>query len=418
MWPSFRGRLICVSKGGAQKTAPHFDPPVPGNSPQATAVWTWCNFLHEQVGPGLTPLRVNFDETAIRHYQDRRRGCLTLSAVRERRTPRSLTRPATRATTRAMMSLCAFVCDDPVLQVRLPQVLVVNERLTSAVEAAAIRSELPEGMVLWRQPRCWTTAETMGRLLRLLGEALEPVRASHQVILSFDAFRAHLAPKVWRAAAREGFLVFVIPARMTWVLQPCDTHVFALFKRRLEEAAQAEAAATPHGEFSQRLLARAVAKVVGEVIRGRSWTRAFEHCGLTGSQAALSARTLAKLGAHPGPAGSHLPTLEMLQEVFPARANIPIDDVFRPFLPTRAAPALRGDRRRPERPPSPEPGRPPWRGRLRSFSALALREQPAATSSAVCPPPASRPPLPDPVGRLLFPFPRAPPPPPAEGPEG
>lgn len=401
---------------------------------QATAVWTWCNFLHEQVPPGMTPLRINFDETAVRYQVESRSGCLTQSAQRERRTPRSLTRQATRATTRSMLSLCTFVCDDAEIQKRLPQVLVVNGRRTSAAEADAMLRELPECMHLWRQPRCWTTAETMQRLLRLLADALRPYRESHKVIFSFDAFRAHLAQKVWRTAAREGFLTFLIPARLTWALQPCDTHVFSGLKRRLESVAQEQATKTTEGDLSPKLLARAIAVAVREVVQGRSWLAAFRDCGLNGTQAGVSARTLAKLGNAAEPAAAHLPTLQMLQDVFPARAHVPIDAVFAPFLPTRNMGGDRGRRRRAAGPLTSE-GSPerPWPARLRSSSALGVRDE-----AAVASPPAGchthpmppRPPAPAPleppaslepprarrripVGRLLLPARPPPPPPPA-----
>ena len=68
------GRLVAAKRGpqdarclgpGAGKW-PRFFGTGPENSAlQATAVWTWTNFLHDQVPEGLTALRVNFDKTGI-----------------------------------------------------------------------------------------------------------------------------------------------------------------------------------------------------------------------------------------------------------------------------------------------------------------------------------------------------------------
>ena len=85
-------------------------------------MWTWSNFLHDQVPTSLAPLRINFDETAIRYFQDSRKGYLTLGAQQQRSSARSLTRQVCRSETRAMMSMATFICDDPAVQPLLPQV--------------------------------------------------------------------------------------------------------------------------------------------------------------------------------------------------------------------------------------------------------------------------------------------------------
>jgi hypothetical protein len=250
----------------------------------------------------------------------------------------------------------------------------------------------------------------MRRLLELLAACLRPAMTSRKVILSLDAFRAHLTASVWRCAAAQGFFVFVVPAGLTWVLQPCDTHLFAPFKRRLGEIAQQLAAETPDGHLSQRSLVRAVVATVEEIILGRPWGHAFQDCGLVGSQPAVSQRVLAKLGCAPPACGSELPTLAMLQDVFPARMLIPIMDVFRPFVPARRLPLaprfalVRERSRSPRRDP-----RAPWHGRLRSSSALSLRAPrtppsalalgpseppPDPSASSTCPPPPVVPPAP------------------------
>ena len=99
---------------------------------QAAAVWCWANFLHDSAPPDRRPLHINFDETGIRYFQDARDGLLTESAREARRAPRSLTQSVPRGDTRAMMSLAAFICDDPEVQDHLPQVLLVSARLTPA----------------------------------------------------------------------------------------------------------------------------------------------------------------------------------------------------------------------------------------------------------------------------------------------
>ena len=352
-------------------------------------MWTWSNFLHDQVRAGLRPLRVNFDETGIRYFQDTRQGHLTEAAVRQRRTPRSLMRLVTKGETRAMMSLATFVCDDAAVQAMLPQVLVVNKKLLTQDEMVVAKIGLPPQVYIWREEKAWTTGEIMIRLLKELRRCLEPVLAERQVILSADAFRAHLTKPVFRTAANLGFFYFLIPSKMTWALQPLDTHVFAVFKRDLAERAQCVVAASESGTLTRPLLIDCVGQTVDSVLRRRCWRRAFEDCGLTGTQVTVSARTLCKLGTvSPPPSSRGLPSLDMLIDIFPARATVPIDDVFRAFLPAPAARATEPTAAVPlaasllEEAPDP---RWPWRERLRSSSALRRDSQDSAAADPAWP---------------------------------
>ena len=62
---------------------------------------------------------------------------------------------------------------------------------------------------------------------------LGALTATHQVVLLLDTASAHICPKFLRAASRKGIVVQYIPAKLTWLLQPLDTHVFARFKQFL-----------------------------------------------------------------------------------------------------------------------------------------------------------------------------------------
>ena len=246
-------------------------------------MWTCRTFLHDQMPQNLAPLRVNFDETAIGYFQDSRKSFLTLEAKRQKRSAPSLTEQVTRSDRRAMMSLATCVCYDPAVQTLLPQVLLVKK---SCWRKQRLRRQhrccLPQGVHLWRGISAWTTSAIMVRLLTLLRRSVGAVLSTRTVILSADAFRAHMTQPVFRAAARLGFFYCLVPARMTWPLQPCDTHVFALFKRTLEDRVQAATARTTDGRLGRPAVPECVGATVSGILRRRSWKRAFEDCGLVG----------------------------------------------------------------------------------------------------------------------------------------
>jgi hypothetical protein len=282
------------------------------------------------------------DETAIRYFQDSRRGMLSSIARRLLQSRRSLTRPATRADTRSMLSLITFVCDDEAAQRALPQILVVNAKLMPLRDLEPMRALLPPGVDLWREAKCWTTTRLMMRALGCLRRSLAPWLGSRSVPLSADGFRAHITRPVWRAAAPHGFYYFLIPARMTWALQPCDTHLFGAMKRFLEEEAQAAAARSPEGRLSRPALFEALATCIRVLLRDRHWRKAFDDTGLAGSQLLVSERTLNMLAMATAPVlGSEQPSLRMLQDIWPRGATIPLDDVFAAILPPPPPPSRR-----------------------------------------------------------------------------
>ena len=358
---------------------------------QAQAVWRWSNFLHAQSPAGQQIVRINLDETSIRLHQDGKRGYITVQARCLKRSARSLTSKATTSQTRGMLTLVAIVCDCPTIQTVLPQVLIVSEKHISKVEPVATLRTLLEGnTMLWTAQKPWVTSNIMCRIVKVLKTCLRHYRATHHFIVSADGYRAHLTKPVWRAMTRAGFMYHVIPAKLTWVLQPCDTHVFAVLKNTLRNECQLLLLQVADGRMTMTLLLSAVMRTIAIVLRGRSWRAAFWELGLTGVQACLSDLILQKLELQTRPwIGNEMPALADLQHVFPARAVLPIDEIFGWFT---ASTRLRHD----DSDDNPRPAPPPslvgphvWHGRLRSSSSQALPDP--------APPPHPQPCLPAPM---------------------
>ena len=370
------------------------------------------------------------DETSIRLYNVERAGHLTLEARLLKRSPRSLTSAATTSQTRGMFTLVAFVCDNKEIQDILPQIVIVNEKhLSRAEPSAALRMHLEANTVLWTAAKAWVTGPIMCKIVSLLAKHLAPYRRSHHFILSTDGYRAHLTWPVWRALNRARIMYHLIPAKMTWALQPCDTHVFSVLKTTLRRECQTLALTQSNGRLTMTLLFRALTRTITTVLRGVSWRTAFWDLGLTGVQTAVSDRVLSKLHTRGRPCVANtLPTLQELQAVFPVRSVLPIDDIFGWFTaasdaPARVRPVVAAAASHHEH-AAVDPLR-PWAGRTRSAASLAARApEPEAPA---CPRPemtlaaptttAALPPRVVPRGRRLLPWqPRLPQQPPAPPP--
>jgi len=278
-------------------------------------------------------LRLNFDETSIRQFQATGPGALVWAAVRRQRTRRPLSHSATKQDARTAFTFLTTICDDVAVQSCLPQVILVKSYYLSAAQLVRVRALLPATYKLWIEKKAWMNTTLMERYVETLATALEPYRGERAVILCGDAYKAHCGPRVWRAMARHRFFYFLIPAGLTGVLQPCDTHVFARFKHRLGVFSQWLSSQVTGGRVEADGLIDALVQTAVEVLAQHCWHTAFASSGLTGTQSAVSLRVLESLGLERIPViSADVPTLAQLRRVFPRRTSIPIYAVFACFL--------------------------------------------------------------------------------------
>lgn len=363
---------------------------------EALATWQWNNFLEVQAAPGQVVVHINLDETSVKLCPNVQPGAVAVGWHRTKKEAMEREQKANLKARRSALTFVCCVCDDEDVQRSLPQVIIGNEKVLPQSVVESLNTGRQDGIFLLRQKSSWLNQESMARIIALLGACLEELRKNHLFILSMDACPCHCTPLVARACARAGLRLLYVPASMTSLLQPCDTHVFARLKHFISKKIELTRLASPTGEAAVLDIVRILCEGVSVVVQGTSWLRAFAHTGLRDHQRGLSHGLLRKLQWEQAPViPAQLPSLEQLQKVYRAGAMIPIQDVFKLCLP--GGPAL-------------EDSMPtachihPWIGRLRSSSTLA----PASASSArdPCPPPALRPPcspMRAPQARPLFP---------------
>ena len=355
----------------------------PGFVPQATALWRWSNYLQHMDPPDKIRVLINVDETSVRLVPQEGKGHVSKGAYRLLCSGMPLGRNASLAAQRSAISHVAAICDHPEIQKRLPQVVLVGENQFTEGRANRVRSEAPESVHLWRLKKAWMTIEVMETYIALLGWILKEFQTTHRFILCLDALRVHVSPKVLRAASRANLWICVIPAKMTWALQPCDTHVFASYKRLLGEEYQ-RSGLTAAGDITWELVLESLWHVVNSLMQGKDWSAAFDSVGIRNQQRALSDRTRTKLQCplEPPQAPRSLPPLSDFEQIWPKGVRIPIHDLF---LPVERF--LRGIAEEPSPPPEQDIEVNTWLGRTRSTSALVA----SSSSSVFQPPPCAAP---------------------------
>ena len=418
--------LIVVIKMGPGKWAPFFlrsEPPGAGKwapffsrsepetgveellceSFQATAVWRWGSYLQRLDRPEKTRVLVNVDETSVRLVPQEGKGHVSNRAYRLLCSGLPLGRNASLAAQRSAITHVTAICDNPEIQNLLPQVVLVGESQFTEVRFHRLRSEAPDSVHLWRQKRAWMTTDLMVQYILLLGGCLQKFQTTHRFILYLDALRAHVSPRVLRTASRANLWICVIPAKMTWALQPCDTHVFASYKRLLGEEYQRRSGLTAAGDITWELLLGSLWHVVNTLLRGKDWSAAFDAVGLRGQQRRLSDRTRRKL-QYPLEAPqvqASLPTLSDFEQIWPKRVWIPIHELFLPverFLRGLPQEPLPEREAKPSLPPEVKSQVNSWFGRTRSTSSRSASSSTPVVRPEPCPTPTAlrtpEPPLP------------------------
>ena len=178
----------------------------------------------------------------------------------------------------------------------------------------------------------------MKRIVILLHAAVLPFLDRYQPILMMDACKVHLSESLAQCCASRGIWLVIVPAKLTWLLQPCDTHVFQKYKIHLKAAYQRLRIASDAGEVDTVDLVAAICETIRLVMQGRRWSAAFEFDGFGSGQAGLSVYVLRQLAVEVAPAvGVARPSLDILQRCFPSGSQVPMGWLMRPMEPVAPA---------------------------------------------------------------------------------
>ena len=264
------------------------------------------------------------DETSVRVMQEPSAGFVASRLGELRKHVLETEQAAPLKSRRTAYSYVAFISDDPEVQAVLPQVLVASSKTLTKEAAAAVMNGREDNVFLWRRKSAWLDSKALMAILRLLSAALCDLRATHHMVLSMDACPTHCTPHVARACARAGCAFVLIAAGATKWMQPCDTHLFARFKRRLRDEQEKLRLASPSGAIPLKDVVCAIAECMSSSVNDYPWARAFAHTGMSGRQCGVSNTFLRRLQwATVSAVPEDLPSLAQLQSIFRAKSIFP-----------------------------------------------------------------------------------------------
>ncbi len=243
---------------------------------------------------------VNLDETSLERLIPHRRGHVLPVGSRGQASSHLYERIA-RRDSHGHVTLVAVVCGEPGLQAHMPQLVLTRDAALTVAERAALRDLRPP--LAWlRGTGGWVTAENFKTILTLLRRAIHRQRPGVQVVVCCDSASQHVADAVIRHSQCLRMHLLCVPGRLTWLLQPLDSHVFGRLKRHLH-ALQIEArVASDTGVLAPTRWIQLLEQAVHHVLVQQDWTHAVRANGLTGDTHALRARVAEQLlGAFPLP---------------------------------------------------------------------------------------------------------------------
>ena len=289
---------------------------------QAMAVWQWYNNLAGRMSGGRKILRINLDETSVCLFQGTGKGTVFYSRKRQAPSGEPV-QPASRKNRRTCLTHVGVICDDPALQPLLPQYVIGNFATFLLRDWRALQASCPSNVVLVRQKSAWNNTQLFVNIVHRLGVVLRPFLCSLQPVLLMDACRLHFAKPVLKACFSSHLWPVFVPARLTWLLQPCDTHVFQQYKMQLRAAYQASRVNTPRGNLNILEFMSCLYNVIRQFVQGNRWAFAFDRDGFGSSQSELSIYIRRQLQLEdPLVVSAARPSQEQLSLCFPRRAKV------------------------------------------------------------------------------------------------
>lgn len=249
--------------------------------------WKWTAHLIDKARvKNKQPLLINIDETSIPLMFAHGKGNIMVLNGRRAWQVAPRMRIA-HEHNRVNFTHLATICNVPAIQPLLPQIIFVGASNLRVGDWNRICETLPNNVYLKRMPSGWNSSNQHKVFLRLLRAILEPFMETYQPILFFDTAPAHMKPEVLAELPTLGIWYVIIPPRMTWLLQPCDTHVFQKFKLYMKTRFQDELLHRP-GRLPIEYMIGLLVKAIRHVLQRFVWQLAFDETGLTGNHQLVS----------------------------------------------------------------------------------------------------------------------------------
>ena len=287
---------------------------------------------------GKTPLFVNMDETSVSYSFASKVLGLRVSKAALPPGKKRRKQKVAHADNRAHISFLAFLTHLTDVQPKLPQIFLASEKLVPKKLLQELSPHIPENYHFITGKSSWNSHAMMRKAICLLAKSLAPYMATHQVILILDVARCHYHQTISVLATSKGIRLLYVPGKLTWLLQPADTHCFSRLKALLRKKWVELRSQSSTGMISHKEWLCAVMSLVPPLLNGVKWESAFKAAGLLNAK--LSSRVMGHLGwEDQKQVPNALPCAEQLKVIFPGRTSLNTALLFKWSVPKAKAKA-------------------------------------------------------------------------------
>jgi hypothetical protein len=285
-----------------------------GSRTKVYAFWHWINWAKQRaVTAHKEPLLLNLDETSVCYSYGGAKGFVT----RKTRAGLQPQEDVNRAEMRGAATHVALISERTDIQPLLPQVIITNKRRFPV--RLVTHPEMPANVHVLREKTAWNTTVVMCKILELIAAALLAF-PTLQPILLLDTASCHIQPEVARQANRLGIILCIIPAGLTWMLQPLDTHGFAGYKQWLRNSYRS--VLSEHARISSEQWLIMFFGVATSYLSSKQWAPVFAAVGCSEPRKALSKDLRAYVPDHEIMISATELTVQEFKLVFPKRHKI------------------------------------------------------------------------------------------------
>ena len=188
--------------------------------------WRWAKWLLHRVLKDRPHVIVIMDETDVSNMTSSKHGVII---SRGRRNVPAESQGSKRARS-SKITLLAVTCSSAAIQPHLPQVLLPRYKNGGDAPATLKEAWANVGAPLqaWHATPGYNETPIMMKWMTELRRSIHTVSRDMWVLLVLDCSVVHICQRVLKHAARLGILILIVPARLTWMVQPLHTHVFGI----------------------------------------------------------------------------------------------------------------------------------------------------------------------------------------------
>lgn len=247
---------------------------------RAAVFFRWLYWILATLASDTQPVVINMDETMLSNVKMGKHGVVRnwrqTSTHHLEHVPRDAGMPR--------ISLLATICSDSAVQRDLPQIRLPRRRAKGAVGRSTLAAYAAAGLpqIAYHGGSGWNNAATMSCYLRELRRRVNRSAPDRPVVLVMDDCSIHICDEVLALCKKLRIAVAIIPSRMTWVLQPLDTHVFAQLKADIRRTVFSAIAAGTTGKLAAGERIRLHGQSIRRILVERDWSSVVERAGLKG----------------------------------------------------------------------------------------------------------------------------------------